>query len=73
MVPSLLEERKWDCAETVELTKWTRTLAERCDKLPPSAIDNGSDVPLKEVFFSTNVLRHMAVHQLLTTARGPCM
>ena len=54
----------------MELTKWTRTLAKRCDKLPTSAIDNDSEVPLKDVFFSTNVLRHTAVHRLLITARG---
>jgi len=65
-----LEEYKWDCAEAVELTKWTRTLAKRCDKVPASAIDSGSEAPLKEVFFSTNVLRHTAVHRLPTTARG---
>jgi hypothetical protein len=52
------------------LTKWTRTLAKRCDKVPASAIDNGSEAPLKEVFFSTNELRHTAVHRLPTTARG---
>jgi len=69
-LPSLLEEHKWDCAEAVELTKWTRALAKRCDKVAPSAIDNGSEAPLKEVFFSTNVLRHTAVHRLPTTARG---
>jgi hypothetical protein len=65
-----LEEHKWDCAEAVELTKWTRTLAKSCDKVPASALDNSSEAPLKEVFFSTNELRHTAVHRLLTTARG---
>lgn len=38
--------------------------------MPASAIDNGSEVPLKEVFFATHVLRHTAVHRLPTTARG---
>jgi hypothetical protein len=37
--------------------------------VPASAIDNGSGAPLKEVF-STNELRHMAVHRLPTTAWG---
>ncbi|KAH9213623.1 hypothetical protein DL95DRAFT_447010 [Leptodontidium sp. 2 PMI_412] len=69
-LPSLLEDHKWDCAEAAELTKWTRTLAKRCDKLPASALDNCSEAPPKEVFFSTNVLRHTAVHRLPTTARG---
>jgi hypothetical protein len=65
-----LDENKWDCAEAAELTKWTRTLATRCDKLPASAIDSDSEVPLKEVFSSTNVVRHTAVHRLSTSARG---
>jgi hypothetical protein len=69
-LPSLLEEYKWDCAEAAELTKWTRALAKRCGKLPSSAIDNDSNAPLEEVFFSTNVLRHTAVHRLTTTAQG---
>ncbi|KAH8587971.1 hypothetical protein B0O99DRAFT_731242 [Bisporella sp. PMI_857] len=69
-LPSLLEEYKWDCAEAAELTKWTKALAKRLDKFPPSAIDNDSKAPLEEVFFSTNVLRHTAVHRLTTTAQG---
>ncbi|KAH8684278.1 hypothetical protein BGZ60DRAFT_397194 [Tricladium varicosporioides] len=69
-LPSLLEENKWDCAEAVELTKWTRILAKRCDKLPSSAIDEDPDMPLKKVLSSIVILRHTAVHRLSTSARG---
>lgn len=69
-LPSLLEDRKWDCAEAAELTKWTRILAHQLDKIPNHAIDNESTASLKEVFFSTNVLRHTAVHRLSTSAKG---
>lgn len=33
-------------------------LAKRCEKLPVEAIDDNSEMPLKEIFFSTNKLRH---------------
>jgi hypothetical protein len=66
----LLEDNNWDCAEAVELTKWTRTLAKRCDKIPAHAIDIESKTSLEDIFFSTNILRHTAVHRLLTSAKG---
>lgn len=68
--PSLLNDYKWDCAESVELTKWTKTLVNRHGKLPASAIEIGSEVPLREVLCSTDVIRHTAVHRLSTTAQG---
>ena len=68
-LPSMLDDHGWDCAEAVELTKWTRILAKRSSKLPTHALaTNGS--PLNEVLFSTHKLRHTAVHRLPTTARG---
>jgi hypothetical protein len=66
----VLEDNKWDCAEAVELTKWTRLLAKRCDKLPDHAIDSDSKASLDQIFYSTNVLRHTAVHRLSTNAKG---
>jgi uncharacterized protein YPO0396 len=69
-LPSLLEDNKWDCPEAVELTKWTRILARRLNKIPAHAITNDSAVSLHEIFFSTNELRHTAVHRLSTSAKG---
>jgi len=69
-LPSLLKDNKWDCAEAVELTKWTRTLAKHCGKLPAGAFASNQEAPLNETFSSTNVLRHTAVHRIPTTAQG---
>jgi hypothetical protein len=70
----LLEEKKWNCPEAAELTKWTRILArlaeQGANKLPSHAINNDSSVPLAKVLFSTASLRHSAVHRLPTSARG---
>ena len=69
-LPSLLEDNNWDCAEAVELTEWIKTLAKRYDKIPAHAINNESKTSLEDVFLSTNVLQHTAVHRLSTSAKG---
>lgn len=76
--PSLLTERGWDCAESVELTQWTRLLSERCcvsngnipHDVPASAILNESEVPLDKIFLAVETIRHTAVHRLPTPALG---
>ncbi|KFZ24006.1 hypothetical protein V502_01515 [Pseudogymnoascus sp. VKM F-4520 (FW-2644)] len=68
--PALVEDKGWDCAEVVELTLWTKTLARLCDKLPADAISNDSEIPLRMVFSSIGALRHLAVHRLSTSAQG---
>jgi hypothetical protein len=69
-VPWLLEERKWDCAEAAELTKWTQALASVAATLPALAIEESDDVPLKRVFAAANMLRHTAVHRQVMRARA---
>jgi hypothetical protein len=66
----LLEDNNWDCAEVVKLTEWTKTLAKRYDKIPAHAINNESKTSLEDVFFSTNVFQHTAVHRLSMSAKG---
>ena len=68
-VPSILQEHGWDCAAAVELTKWTRILAMRSAKLPMQALELKRS-SFNEILFSTNRLRHTAVHRLPTAARG---
>ncbi|OBT76527.1 hypothetical protein VF21_05437 [Pseudogymnoascus sp. 05NY08] len=68
--PTIVESKGWDCAEAVELTLWTKTLAKLCDKLPADAIFNDSGISLSIVFSSTDSIRHSAVHRLLTSAHG---
>ncbi|KAF8540206.1 hypothetical protein BDD12DRAFT_880863 [Trichophaea hybrida] len=70
LYPSYLPYKIQYLILTIAQRQLEETLAKRCDKVPTSAVDNGSEAPLKEVFFSTNVLRHTAVHRLPTTARG---
>ena len=52
------------------MIKWTRTLAKHSGQVPAGSIWKVSEAPLSEVFSSTNVLRHTAVHRLATSARG---
>ena len=66
---SAVNNRGWDCAEAVELTKWTRIIVKRSDKLPADAfVVSGST--LHDILLSTHRIRHTAVHRLPTTARG---
>ncbi|KAI1454588.1 hypothetical protein F4805DRAFT_469318 [Annulohypoxylon moriforme] len=68
-LPAVLSGKGWDCASSMELTKWTRLIAKKADKIPQEALNSGG-TPLTEVLFATNKLRHSAVHRLSTTARG---
>ena len=69
-LPSLLTENDWDCAEAVELTKWTKTLKNHFPNLPASAVNSPHGGLVQEIFHATNELRHSAVHRLPTSARG---
>jgi hypothetical protein len=66
--PSELENRGWDCAEAVELTKWTRIINEHSEKLPSYAFAAGRTLS-KDILISVHLLRHTAVHRLRITAR----
>ncbi|KAI1209798.1 uncharacterized protein F4807DRAFT_90313 [Annulohypoxylon truncatum] len=68
-LPTVLSGKEWDCASSMELTKWTRLLAKKADKIPREAFNSGG-APLTEVLFATNKLRHSAVHRISTSARG---
>ncbi|KAI1653103.1 hypothetical protein F4813DRAFT_281180 [Daldinia decipiens] len=68
-MPALLENTGLDCASSLELTKWTRLLAKMADEIPEAAFDLGA-MPLREVLFSTDKLRHSAVHRVPMTARS---
>jgi hypothetical protein len=68
-LPEVLTNSGWDCAEAVELTKWTRMLLKHTRTLPPQALAT-REANLKDAFLSTHQLRHTAVHRLPTTARG---
>ncbi|PLN86450.1 hypothetical protein BDW42DRAFT_190040 [Aspergillus taichungensis] len=67
--PSKLEERGWDCAMAVELTKWANLLPKWSSKLPEGSLQLG-DAELLALLSVIRKIRHTAVHRLPTTARG---
>ena len=72
-LPELLEQRRWDCKEAIELNKWTHAFTKRLGKLPSSfspALANDPALPMAHVLIAVNKLRHSAVHRLPTTAKG---
>ena len=67
--PSVLESSGWDCAEAVELTRWTGLIVKHSEYIPNHAFSE--DGALSEsLTISVNLLRHTAVHRLRITARG---
>jgi len=72
-LPDLLEQRRWDCPEAIELNQWTKVVIKRLSKLPSHCFgDFGSDPKksLTDVLMSINDLRHAAVHRIHTRAKG---
>ena len=69
-VPDLMEARKWNEAESIELTEWTKRFLKYAKTLPPSAIKPVPNKSITEVLFGTSTLRHSAVHRLPTSAAG---
>lgn len=63
-LPNVLKERKWDCAEAVELNRWVRVLLKYSGSLPQHAFNNDGNLPLKTILLPINALRHSAVHRL---------
>lgn len=68
--PSVLQTRGWECAQAVELTKWTRVLRMHSKTLPAHAFKLNDENSLDMILTSTHKLRHSAVHRLRITAHG---
>lgn len=69
-LPSKLSEKGWECAEAVELTKWTKILQQSFERLPVEALDLDEGTSIADALLSNHRLRHSAVHRLPTTARS---
>ncbi|RYP05984.1 hypothetical protein DL764_003444 [Monosporascus ibericus] len=69
-LPSNLEEKGWECASSIELTKSTRLLARKAGGIPKEAFIDIGDTPFGQILLAANKLRHSAVHRLPNTARG---
>ncbi|KAL8992172.1 MAG: hypothetical protein Q9169_007310 [Polycauliona sp. 2 TL-2023] len=71
-VPDLMKARRWEEAESIELTQWTKRFSRHAKSLPPSAFERIPGKSLDDVLFGTSSLRHSAVHRLPTSAVGIC-
>ncbi|POR32466.1 Uncharacterized protein TPAR_07338 [Tolypocladium paradoxum] len=65
--PEILTENKWDCAESVELNRWTELLASRPEFSGPENRQLFSRPPI-ELFTSVAGIRHAAVGRHNLTA-----
>ncbi|RYP90803.1 hypothetical protein DL770_003064 [Monosporascus sp. CRB-9-2] len=69
-LPSTLEQKGWECASSIELTKSMRLIARNAAGIPKEAFIDLGNIPLEQILFAANELRHSAVHRLPNTARG---
>ena len=73
-LPDLLKEKKWDCAEAVELGRWSEVLPSQFERLSDEMRSNVTSFKSREAFFralvATHPLRHAAVHRLPTHGKG---
>ena len=67
--PDLLADKRWDCAEAIELNKWTLTVIKRLGKFPAGAFAK-PDSQISQVLLAVNKLRHSAAHRLRISAKG---
>lgn len=70
-LPSVLQQKKWDCPAAVELTQWVKVF--RAEK---GLLCQGSDLSTQkasQLLTTISNLRHTAVHRVRTTAKGVSM
>lgn len=66
-MPDIMQQRGWDCAEAVELNRWTEEFMKRQKQLPTS---DQAKKPLEQLFRSIANIRHTAVHRIRISAKG---
>jgi paraquat-inducible protein B len=67
-MPEVLIARNWDCAEAVELNRWTSEFLTRRKQF--AALDVKIAKPLDDLFRSIAAIRHTAVHRLRISAKS---
>lgn len=70
-LPSVLQQKKWDCHAAVELTQWVKVF--RAEKGLLSRDSDLSTQKTSELLTAISNLRHTAVHRVRTTAKGITM
>jgi hypothetical protein len=66
-IPAVLSERQLDCAEAVELNRWTNELMKRTSMMGSLDYSNTS---IEKILRSITNLRHTAVHRLRVSAKA---
>ena len=67
-MPELLAARHWDCAEAVELNRWTSEFFARKEQF--AAMDVKTVKPLDDLLRSIAAIRHTAVHRLRISVKS---
>lgn len=66
-MPDILQNRGWDCAESVELNRWTEEFLKIQHRLLG---DTATKTPLDQLLRSVANIRHTAVHRIKVNSRG---
>ncbi|KFH44854.1 hypothetical protein ACRE_043130 [Hapsidospora chrysogenum ATCC 11550] len=66
-IPAVLSERQFDCAEAVELNRWTNELMKRTSMMGGLDLSNTS---IEDILRSVTNIRHTAVHRLRVSAKA---
>lgn len=70
-MPSVLQEKKWDCPDAVELNQWTKIFRAKPAQSHLQTLSAGlSTKDTRSLLVVISNLRHTAVHRLPTTAKG---
>lgn len=69
-VPSVIEEHSWDCAEAVEISRWSEVLPSNFACIDNDATSLESQDDLLDALRAISPLRHAAVHRLPTCGKG---
>lgn len=69
-VPSVIQEHGWDCAEAVEIGRWSEVLPPKFAYMNADATSLESRDDLLDALRAISPLRHAAVHRLPTYGKG---
>lgn len=69
-LPDVLQRKRWDCPEALELSEWTKIAVNYLPKLPSNCFSPQPQTSTQSIFLSVNKLRHIAVHRRSTTIEG---
>ncbi|KAL9119954.1 MAG: hypothetical protein Q9187_003492 [Circinaria calcarea] len=69
-LPEFLAQKRWECAESGELTEWLKVFRSHRPEILGAGANGMSEETWKGLLRKASQLRHTAVHRLRTTAPG---